>query len=142
VIFNRGRHSITVGGNLKRYRGNVAQNIWAGGVMSFTNFAGFYRSGAVQSTTSLGIPGTWDEEKGWRQTYWATYLQDDFRAMPSLTVNLGVRLERTSTPCTTTYLLSQPSISRMPRPGQFRSPIRWERYSPIRAASMWVPTFL
>src|SRR5207247_1782872 len=57
VIFNRGRHSITVGGNLKRYRGNVAQNIWAGGVMSFTNFAGFYRSGAVQSTTSkVGYP--------------------------------------------------------------------------------------
>jgi len=66
--------------------------------MSFTNFAGFYRSGAVQSTTSLGIPGTWDEEKGWRQTYWATYLQDDFRAMPSLTVNLGVRLERIKDP--------------------------------------------
>jgi len=98
VIFNRGRHSITVGANLKRYRGNVAQNIWAGGVMSFTNFAGFYRSGAVQSTTSLGIPGTWDEEKGWRQTYWATYVQDDFRAMPSLTVNLGVRLERITDP--------------------------------------------
>src|SRR5204862_154955 len=98
VIFNRGRHSIAVGANLKRYRGNVAQDIWAGGVMSFTNFAGFYRSGAVQSTTSLGIPGTWDEEKGWRQTYWATYVQDNFRAMPSLTVNLGVRLERITDP--------------------------------------------
>src|SRR5262249_9235226 len=39
-----------------------------------------------------------DVYRGWRQSYGAVYIQDDFKARQNLTVNLGVRWEGIRSP--------------------------------------------
>jgi hypothetical protein len=65
------------------------------GFYQFTSLANFLR--AVPASVELALPGS-EVVRRWRQGMTAAYVQDDFRFSRRLTINAGLRYERTSVP--------------------------------------------
>jgi len=99
----RGKHSLKFGGEFRRYRYNTFEPGPLSGSFSFTDretslpnfttstghpFASFIL-GAVQS----GSRSVYTTEPGYRAGVYAFFAQDDFKATPKLTLNLGLRWE-------------------------------------------------
>jgi Carboxypeptidase regulatory-like domain len=95
----RGTHNIKAGTNIIREK--FFQITDFGGIPSFTfdgRFTGrglgdFLLGAPFQAITSVG-----DSSQNLRTTWWAGYLQDDWRVRPSLSLNFGLRYEHASTP--------------------------------------------
>lgn len=103
LIINHSRHSITVGGGIKRYQTNTINDTWVyGNPMSFTSMTSFLAGTPSADTQELGFlrPGNAfpDTYRGWRQTYGGVFAQDNFQVRPNLTLNLGARWEILSSP--------------------------------------------
>jgi Carboxypeptidase regulatory-like domain/TonB-dependent Receptor Plug Domain/TonB dependent receptor len=103
VMINKGRHSIALGGNFKRYQMNHLNEPWVyGGTFTWDTIENFLTNNPRNTTQLLGFttPGTQkaDVYRGWRQSYGAVYFQDDFKARSSLTVNMGLRWEGIRSP--------------------------------------------
>lgn len=93
VLWNRGKHTIKLGGDLRQIRTYM---FYTGGNGS-TSFNNRYSNDPVADFL-LGLPS--DVNKTARATNWnskirylAAYVQDDWRVSPKLTVNLGLRYE-------------------------------------------------
>lgn len=102
LTWQRGRHSFSIGGQATRYQQNYlnASNVGFLGSFAyngqFTALPGGAQYGAadfvlgriqnVQLASPLGLVGN-------RQWRLAGYFQDDFKLMPRLTLNLGIRYE-------------------------------------------------
>ena len=95
----RGTHNIKVGANVIREK--FFQITDFGGIPSLTfdgHFTGtglgdFLLGAPFQAITSVG-----DSSQNLRTTWWAGYLQDDWRVRPSLSLNFGLRYEHAGTP--------------------------------------------
>src|SRR5437667_2630296 len=103
VMINKGRHSIALGGNFKRYQMNHLNEPWVyGGTFTWDSIENFLTNNPRNTTQLLGftIPGSQkaDVYRGWRQSYGAAYVQDDFKARSNLTLNLGLRWEGIRSP--------------------------------------------
>ncbi len=103
VMINRGRHAVALGGNFKRYQMNHLNEPWVyGGTFTWDTIDNFLTNNPRNTTQLLGFttPGSQmaDVYRGWRQSYGAAYLQDDFRVRSNLTLNLGLRWEGISSP--------------------------------------------
>src|SRR5437660_7944131 len=103
VMINRGRHSIALGGNFKRYQMNHLNEPWVyGGTFTWETIESFLTNNPRNTTQLLGftIPGSQmpDVYRGWGQSDGAAYLQDDFKARANLTLNLGLRWEGVRSP--------------------------------------------
>ena len=103
VMINKGRHSIALGGNFKRYQMNHLNEPWVyGGTFTWDSIENFLTNNPRNTTQLLGstTPGSQkaDVNRGWRQSYGAVYIQDDFKARSNLTVNLGLRWEGIRSP--------------------------------------------
>jgi len=103
VMINKGRHSIALGGNFKRYQMNHLNEPWVyGGTFTWDTIDNFLTNNPRNTTQLLGFttPGSQkaDVYRGWRQTYGAAYIQDDFKARSNLTLNLGLRWEGIRSP--------------------------------------------
>lgn len=95
VTYTRGRHSLILGGNVTRYRMDELISVWRHGFLFFSDLPSLLAGKPFQDTTTLPNP---DTNRGWRQTYWNFYAQDDLKVLPQLTVNLGLRWERVTNP--------------------------------------------
>jgi hypothetical protein len=93
-FWNRGRHNVTFGADMRRYQLSVLSQQDARGTFTFTgakagyDFAGFL----------LGIPDTssiafGNADKYFRQRFFSAFLTDDWRMTGALTLNIGVRWE-------------------------------------------------
>jgi hypothetical protein len=91
-----GAHSLKFGGMFERLRFNTSNPNRPHGDWTFANLEQFllgaprqYRGTPPQFGTSV---------RGFRQNFYALYIQDNWKATPRLTLNLGLRWEPYSTP--------------------------------------------
>ncbi len=102
----KGKHSIKAGGEFIRYRYNTQVAADPNGQYNFDSLSDFLTNGQVSafyadvyySGTQATPSGTGFPERDFRQNVAAAYFQDDYRWLPTLTVNLGLRYEMASVP--------------------------------------------
>ncbi|HJZ71889.1 MAG TPA: hypothetical protein VKE51_09115, partial [Vicinamibacterales bacterium] len=93
-LWTRGRHNITIGGDVRRQTWDVFSQLDARGGFSFTGEA----SGSDLADLLLGLPHTsaiafGNPDKYLSAPAYDAYITDDWRVNPVLTVNAGVRWE-------------------------------------------------
>ena len=94
AFWNRGRHNITFGGDVRRRQLNSLSQQDARGTFTFTGMA----TGSDLADFLLGIPDTsslafGNADKYLRQTLNSAFLADDWRISDGFTINAGVRWE-------------------------------------------------
>ncbi|MBI4456647.1 MAG: TonB-dependent receptor [Acidobacteria bacterium] len=95
VSYTRGRHSFRFGGQLKRIQFNAVSAFMQNGRWAFTSVDSFLRGQTFQ--LDIMVPGS-DTNRGFRQVYFGTYIQDDVKLTPTFTLNLGLRYEFSTEP--------------------------------------------
>jgi hypothetical protein len=99
VFHYMGKHSLQLGIQFQRTQNNDApggpprgQYVFLGGLTSFLQAKPSQFSGVPS------IPGTFDKHKSYRRTYFSTFVQDDYKVLRNLTLNLGFRYELLTVP--------------------------------------------
>ena len=95
VALTKGANSFKFGVGFERIRDNILAVSDPGGEFSFNLLSDFLSNAPF--SLSAEIP-TAVSERGFRQTIFGTYFQDDWRLRPSLTLNLGLRYEMATVP--------------------------------------------
>jgi outer membrane receptor protein involved in Fe transport len=96
LSFVRGAHALKVGGNVQHFdiKGNSASR--NRGEFTINTFSDFLRG---RSRDFVGLaPGQDDTIRHHRQWLFGVYVQDDWKARPKLTLNLGLRYEFITVP--------------------------------------------
>lgn len=95
AFLTKGNHSIKFGGAFERIEHNMLIFTRPNGTFSFGSLQGFLTNQPV--TFNADVPGT-ETPRGARQSLFGGYLQDDWKARPNLTLNLGLRYEMVTVP--------------------------------------------
>jgi hypothetical protein len=95
-IYNRGSHSVKVGGLVRRFQLNANSPLVPDGIFLYFGGLASFLSGKP-GIELAAQPGT-SFYRGIRETLFGLYFQDDWKVRPNLTLNLGVRYEPISTP--------------------------------------------
>lgn len=95
AFLTRGTHAIRLGFYFENMQYNVLERLSPNGRMNTYSLANFL-SNAPDKLNALAPGGS--HEVGFREKLFAGYIQDDWRARPNLTVNLGLRYEASTTP--------------------------------------------
>jgi hypothetical protein len=86
----KGQHSLKFGVGIERIRDNILAASRPSGEFSFNTLSDFLTNRPF--SVAAAIPTT-ITERGFRQAIFAAYLQDDWRWLPNVSVNLGLRYE-------------------------------------------------
>ncbi len=95
AFFTLDRHSIKFGGASERFQNNILALSNPNGLFNFTDLPHFLTNSI--KTFQAGFANTLTP-RNLRQTLFAAYIQDDWRAEKNLTVNLGLRYEMVTVP--------------------------------------------
>ena len=106
LSIQKGKHAIKAGGEFIRYRYNTQVASDPNGQYNFGSLDDFLTNGKLSafyadvsySGRQATPSGTGFPERGFRQNVAGAYFQDDYRWLPNLTVNLGLRYEMASVP--------------------------------------------
>src|SRR5579884_1098881 len=104
IIWTRGAHSLRFGGMLSRVQSNFQQQGWWGGFYTFPGLTAF-----LQGSPSLfqgPEPGQTDSYRDFREIEVDGYVHDEWKALPRLTLNIGLRYEFISNPTTNVHPLN------------------------------------
>src|SRR5712692_10542551 len=93
LSITRGWHTVKTGVVVERFQWNTANFNRIGGDYIFDSLPSFLQ-GRVQSVV-VPFPGS-EPNRGIRALLFGTYIQDDYRVTPRLTLNLGLRYELTT----------------------------------------------
>jgi hypothetical protein len=88
LTWTHGAHSLKFGGDFFRYQGNSFLDAQTRGAYTFLNWDDFAAGRPNQFTQRFG-----STQRGNRNWIQGAFAQDDYRVTPSLTLNLGVRME-------------------------------------------------
>ena len=99
LSWNRGRHNIRMGFGFQRIQHNLFNGGGPNGAFTFTSIRDILTGQPFQYTSDF--PGA-DPTTGMRMSVFQGYFQDDFKVLPNLTINMGLRYE-TGTPVTDVY---------------------------------------
>ncbi len=103
VFWTRGSHSLRFGATLDRIQSNFQQQGWWGGFYTFPGLTAFLQG---QPTLFQGPePGLTDSYRDFREREVDLYIHDEWKALPKLTVNVGVRYEFVTNPTTNLHPL-------------------------------------
>lgn len=91
----QGIHSLRFGGSFDRVQFNQRADNSARGAYSFSSLADFLQ--ARPRSIELMMPGS-DAVRGWRQSIFSLFAQDDLRLASRLTLTLGLRYETYTVP--------------------------------------------
>jgi hypothetical protein len=92
--WTHGSHSIKFGGGVERMQLNTVHTQDPGGIFTFPNLSAFLINHPQRFSGFLTPPNV----RGTRETLVGLYIQDDWRARPNLTINLGIRWEMVTIP--------------------------------------------
>ena len=95
AFWTHGSHSIKFGGAVERMQVNEMAKNDPSGVFTFATLSDFLTNQPKRFTTTFANTLT---PRGVRQTLFGLYLQDDWRARPNLTLNMGLRWEMVTVP--------------------------------------------
>ena len=96
VTYNAGRHVLKGGVDIRRFHINGPFDLFGNGFYIFGSLPDFVAGNvAFFLGTSATSP---DSNRGYRQTNFTAFVQDEFRATSNLTVNMGLRYEFNSSP--------------------------------------------
>ncbi len=96
LLVVRGVHTFKVGFKGQRIQYNSYYFTPRGGFLTFANLENFLRG--VVMNADVALPSMVDPDRGFRQSLWGLYAQDDLRLKPNFTLNLGVRYELATVP--------------------------------------------
>ena len=102
VTIVKGAHTIKFGVDVEREQINALLCVNCLGTFQFSGLPGLLASAPtnyvvqVSGLTTSGVVS--NPERGWRRTLFGSFVQDDIRLRPNLTVNLGLRYEFMTTP--------------------------------------------
>jgi hypothetical protein len=108
----KSQHALDFGIDVRRFQENEVVTVWGHGNTSWFNpTKNFLTAGrtpycvgpssqcrGLNTITTTGVTHPPDVYRGWRQTYIAWYVQDDYQLRDNLTLNLGLRWEGISDP--------------------------------------------
>jgi Carboxypeptidase regulatory-like domain/TonB-dependent Receptor Plug Domain/TonB dependent receptor len=95
VSFTRGRHSLKFGANFERIESDIEYYSYLTGLFSFGSLQSFLTN--QPSRFQAALPGL-TTPRSLRQHLFGAYVQDDWRVLPNLTLNLGLRYEMATVP--------------------------------------------
>ena len=115
VRIARAGHSVDIGVDVRRYQENALQSVWGKGGTNFRSpMRNFLTTGrpdlcleggtssrdcrGLNTLTATGITRPPDAYRGFRQTYTAFFIQDDYQLRSNLTLNFGIRWEQITGP--------------------------------------------
>lgn len=95
VTHARGRHFLKMGVSFRRFAIDVVSGSTGRGIYEFNTLRDFLEARPRRFRAAL--PES-DVDRRYRQAMFAWFVQDDFRVLPTLTLNLGLRHEFVSSP--------------------------------------------
>jgi carboxypeptidase family protein len=115
LFLQRGAHALTIGGHFQKIQHNVNFNLGQLGTFSFASLQAFLQGiptqfiGINPADPNCPLPaftnfrgekvnGCSSADKAYREKYFDTYFQDDYKLRRNLTLNLGVRYELMTVP--------------------------------------------
>ena len=94
LAMSRGRHNLSIGGDVRHERVPQMTTNGANGRLTFTNrFTGFSVSDYVIGAFTNANAQSFTSPDDFRFTQYALFVQDDFKASSRLTLNIGLRWE-------------------------------------------------
>lgn len=98
VSWSKGKHSIQMGFSFERLQNNQLGTANPNGQYNFSNLQSFL----TNHPTAFNAPiSSAISPKDLRQSVYGAYINDDFRVLPNLTLNLGLRYEPATVPYVT-----------------------------------------
>lgn len=96
LFWTKGAHGLRFGADGQRMQFNQQTTSQLGGIETFSNLESFLQGKPAQ--INFAVPGRVDPNRGFRQSYYGFFVQDDYRWKPNVTFNLGLRYEFATVP--------------------------------------------
>lgn len=95
VVWSRGPHLVRIGGLAEHYRQDMVNPTFSLGTYSFANLRALLEN---RATSFIGLTPSATFDRQWPFWLMGAYLQDEWRALPRLTLTAGLRYELMTMP--------------------------------------------